>query len=212
MLARATARALAPLGHITDVLMRGHDARHALQEGGFDLVLLDLGLPDVEGLELLRELRSRGDNTPVLILTARDSVDDRVRGLDLGADDYLAKPFQIAELEARVRALLRRSQQRTSDALCLGTLHFNIRTVSATLDGAALELPRRELHLLESLLSQAGQLVTRETLEARLFGFDAVGPNALDVYVSRLRKRLEGHGLRIRTVRGLGYLLEEFTP
>ncbi|WP_328717122.1 response regulator [Halomonas elongata] len=209
LIARSLDNALTPLGNIVEAFTHCAEAGAALHQGGFDLVLLDLGLPDGDGLTLLEAMRERGDTTPVLILTARDGVEDRVRGLDLGADDYLAKPFSIAELEARVRALLRRSQQRSDNQLRLGPLCFDLASGRVTLDETPLELPRRELLLLEGLLSQAGDIAPREMLEGRLFGFGEVGSNALEVYVSRLRKRLQGSGLRIRTFRGLGYRLEE---
>ncbi|MCH4562062.1 response regulator [Halomonas sp. EGI 63088] len=209
LIARSLEQALSPLGNTVEVFTTHGEGRAALRHDRFDLVLLDLGLPDGNGLDLLASLRDRGDTTPVLILTARDAIDDRVSGLDLGADDYLAKPFSIAELEARVRALLRRSQQRSDNRLRHGPLAFDPETGSASLDEAPLELPRRELLLVEGLLLHAGSIAPREALERRLFGFDEVGTNALEVYVSRLRKRLQGSGLRIRTFRGLGYRLEE---
>lgn len=209
LIARSLDQALTPLGNTIDAFTHCAEAGAALQRGHFDLVILDLGLPDGDGLSLLEALRERGDTTPVLILTARDGVDDRVRGLDLGADDYLAKPFSLAELEARVRALLRRSQQRADNRLCLGALCFDQELGVASLHGECLDLPRRELCLLEGLLLHAGSITPREMLENRLFGFGEVGSNALEVYVSRLRKRLQGSGLTIRTFRGLGYRLEE---
>ncbi|WP_280562851.1 MULTISPECIES: response regulator [unclassified Chromohalobacter] len=211
LIARSLEQALTPLGNTVDVFTHHAQAREALQGGHFDLVLLDLGLPDGNGLTLLAELRQRGDTTPVLILTARDGIDDRVEGLDLGADDYLAKPFSLAELEARVRALLRRSQQRADNRLMFGPLAFDAASGVATLDERVLDLPRRELLLLEGLLLHAGSITPREALENRLFGYGDVGPNALEVYISRLRKRLKDSGLRIRTFRGLGYRLEEET-
>ncbi|TDR56510.1 winged helix family two component transcriptional regulator [Halomonas ventosae] len=211
MIARSLDNALSPLGNTVDIFSLASEARAALRNDRFDLILLDLGLPDGDGLELLAELRERSDKTPVLILTARDSIEDRVRGLDLGADDYLAKPFSIAELEARVRALLRRSQQRSDNRLRLGPLCLDPTAGATTLDGVPLELPRRELRLLEGLLLHGGNIAPREMLEGRVFSFGDVGSNALEVYVSRLRKRLQGSGLRIRTFRGLGYRLEEET-
>lgn len=212
LIARSVARALTPLGNTVEVFATRREAQAALRHHPFDLLLLDLGLPDGDGLVLLEELRARGDTTPVLILTARDGLDDRVRGLDLGADDYLAKPFQLAELEARVRALLRRSQRRVDNRLTLGRLQFDAVSGATMLDGEPLDLPHRERLLIESLLSSAGSIAPRETLESRLFGFGEVGSNALEVYVSRLRKRLKGSGLSIRTFRGLGYRLEEDRP
>lgn len=209
LIARSLEQALSPLGNTVEVFTTHGEGAAALRHDRFDLVLLDLGLPDGNGLSLLSALRDRGDTTPVLILTARDAVDDRVSGLDHGADDYLAKPFSLAELEARVRALLRRSQQRSDNRLRYGTLVFDPATGAATLDDAPLALPRRELRLLEGLLLHAGSIAPREALERRLFGFDEVGSNALEVYVSRLRKRLAGSGFQIRTFRGLGYRLED---
>ncbi|SDL24739.1 two-component system, OmpR family, response regulator TctD [Modicisalibacter muralis] len=212
LIARSLHQALTPLGNTIDVFSRCAQARSALAHDSFDLILLDLGLPDGDGLSLLADLRGRGDTTPVLILTARDGIEDRVKGLDIGADDYLAKPFSLAELEARVRALLRRSQQRIDNSLNLGPLRFEPCSGTVTLDGDPLLLPRRELSLLEGLLMHAGRIAPREMLESRLFGFGSVGPNALEVYISRLRKRLQGSGLRIRTLRGMGYRLEEERP
>lgn len=212
LIARSLHQALSPLGNTIDMFSHCQQARAALAHDSFDLILLDLGLPDGDGLSLLADVRERGDATPVLILTARDGIEDRVKGLDLGADDYLAKPFSLAELEARVRALLRRSQQRIDNSLTLGPLRFEPCSGTVTLGGDPLLLPRRESSLLEGLLMHAGRIAPREMLESRLFGFGVVGPNALEVYISRLRKRLQGSGLRIRTLRGMGYRLEEERP
>lgn len=209
LIASSLERALAPLGNTVEVFTTYAEAHAALSHDRFDLVLLDLGLPDGDGLNLLAALRRRGDITPVLILTARDGIDDRISGLDLGADDYLAKPFSLAELEARVRALLRRSQHRCDNRLRFASLSLDPTTGTAALNDNPIELPRRELLLVEGLLLHAGSIAPRESLERRLFGFDDVGSNALEVYVSRLRKRLQGTGLQIRTFRGLGYRLEE---
>lgn len=209
LIADSLNKALSPRGYTVETFSLLTQARAALAHNRFDLVLLDLGLPDGNGLALLADLRSRGDATPVLVLTARGTLENRIEGLDLGADDYLAKPFSLAELEARVRALLRRSQQRTDNHLSFGPLSFDPASGSVTLEGKPLPLPRRELGLLEGLLLHAGQIAPREMLANRLFGFGEVGPNALEVYISRLRKRLQGSGLRIRTLRGLGYRLEE---
>lgn len=209
LLSRSLTQAMTRHGYTVDALSRVDEAIQALRQGRFDLILLDLGLPDGNGLQVLEFLRDRADPTPVMILTARDALEDRVRGLDLGADDYLAKPFSITELEARVRALLRRSQQRLDNSVRFGGLVLDTRSANVWFDGTALDLPRREFSLLEALMLNAGRLVQRESLENRLFGFEAVGANALDVYVSRLRKRLASSGLSIRTLRGLGYRLEE---
>jgi len=211
LIARSLDQGLSPLGNTVDIFANLAEARAALAHARFDLVILDLGLPDGNGLSLLSEIRGRSDATPVLILTASDGVEDRVHGLDLGADDYLSKPFSLAELQARVRALLRRSQMRTDNRLYFGPLCFDPESGTATLHGEPLDLPRRELGLLEALLLNSGRIAPREQLLDRLFGYGDAGPNALEVYISRLRKRLQGSGLQIRTLRGLGYRLEDAT-
>ncbi|OEY65415.1 response regulator transcription factor [Marinobacter sp. X15-166B] len=209
LLAASLTQGLAPLGNTVEVFHRLSEARSALSHSEFDLVVLDLGLPDGSGLALLAELRKRGNATPVLILTARDGVAERVAGLDTGADDYLTKPFSLPELQARVRALLRRSQQRTDNRLRFGPLCFDPASGDVTLHDQRLDLPPRELGLMQGLLLHAGRIAPREQLIDRLFGFGEAGPNALEVYISRLRKRLQGSGVRIRTLRGLGYRLED---
>ena len=209
LIAASLTQSLAPLGNTVEVFHRLSEARAALAHSQFDLVVLDLGLPDGSGLALLAEIRNRGNATPVLILTARDGVAERVQGLDAGADDYLTKPFSLPELQARVRALMRRSQQRTDNRLRFGALCFDQKSGDVTLHGERLDLPPRELGLMEGLLLNAGRIAPREQLLDRLFGFGEVGPNALEVYISRLRKRLSGSGVRIRTLRGLGYRLED---
>lgn len=209
LIADSLNQGLAPLGNTVEVFTSLKEARAALALSQFDLVVLDLGLPDGNGLSLLAEIRERRDTTPIMILTARDGVEERVQGLDLGADDYLTKPFSLPELQARVRALLRRSQQRIDNHLRYGPLCFDPASGHATLFGEHLDLPPRELGLIEGLLLYAGRIAPREHLINRLFGFGEAGPNALEVYVSRLRKRLQGSGVRIRTLRGLGYRLED---
>lgn len=174
----------------------GHDA---------DLVVLDLNLPGAGGLEVLAALRRHDTHTPVLILTARDGVEDRVRGLDLGADDYLAKPFALSELEARVRALLRRRGR--SGPVTFGPLEFDSTTLSFRCHGEPLALPGREQRLLACLLHHAGRPVEKARLVGEAFGADNVGDNAVEVYIHRLRKRLP-EPLVLRTVRGLGYVLD----
>lgn len=197
--------------------LEGHDVCH-LADGdaarvrlsapghGVELVLLDLNLPGCNGLAVLEALRRHDRDTPVLILTARGAVEDRVRGLDLGADDYLAKPFALDELEARVRALLRR---RSPDPqLRVGALKLDTRHQRFTLEDAPLALPPREQRLLSCLMHHAGEPVDKTRLAQEAFQGDAMGDNAIEVYVHRLRKRLGDSGVALRTVRGLGYLLE----
>jgi two-component system OmpR family response regulator len=173
------------------------------------LLILDLGLPKMSGLEVLKRLRGRGGSVPVLILTALDGVSDRVRGLDYGADDYMVKPFELPELEARVRALTRRSSGSSPMVQC-GALSYDQVSRSALLNGQVLDLSARELGLLEVLLSRAGRLVSKDQLVDHLCGWgEEVSHNAIEVYVHRLRKKLEPGGVLIATVRGLGYCLEK---
>ncbi|NQV99814.1 MAG: response regulator transcription factor [Rhodospirillales bacterium] len=209
-LADGVSRALAKVGYAVDTADNGEDADAILATQVFDLVILDLNLPGCDGLEVLRRLRSRGNNAQVLILTARDALEDRVAGLDRGADDYLTKPFELAELEARVRALLRRSGGTGSPETALGGLRFNSVARRAWVNELPLDLPRRELGVLEILLNRAGHVVNKEQLADGLANFDdEISFNAIEIYVSRLRKRLKPAGLNIRTVRGLGYLMEK---
>ncbi|HLQ25763.1 MAG TPA: response regulator [Acidiferrobacterales bacterium] len=203
-------RSLRRSAYAVDCVRNGSEADHALAIQNYSLVILDLGLPVIDGLEVLRRLRLRKTRTPVLILTARDALEDRVNGLDLGADDYLTKPFDLPELEARVRALIRRSEYDGSVDLVLGALCFNTTDRSASLNGQPLELSARELGVLEILLMRAGRVVSKEQLTEHLYGWgDEVSYNAIEVYVHRLRKKLEEAGAQIRTIRGLGYLLEK---
>lgn len=183
-------------------------ARLALSEP-YGLVVLDLGLPGLSGFEVLRRVRMAGAAVPVMILTARDAVADRVRGLDLGADDYLLKPFAPAEFEARVRALIRRGQGLPNPVLRCGALALDRVAGTVTLHDQPVSLRRRELAVLTSLMARSGRVVPKERLSAEIFGFDdAVAPNALELYVARLRKKLQPGGPEIRTVRGLGYFLD----
>ncbi len=204
------ARSLRLSSYAVDCVTSGSDADHALSTQDYALVILDLGLPGIDGLEVLRRLRLRKKFTPVLILTARDALEDRINGLDLGADDYLTKPFGLPELEARIRALIRRSQYGGSADLVLGPLRFDTTSRSVSLNGQPLELSARELGVLEVLLMRAGRVVSKEQLAEHIYGWgDEVGYNAIEVYVHRLRKKLEQAGAQIRTIRGLGYLLQK---
>jgi len=208
IIADGLARSLRQGGHAVDWAPNGLDAEAALLTATYDLLILDLGLPRLPGLEVLKRLRARGSQLPVLILTALDGTDDRVRGLDLGADDYMAKPFELAELEARVRALTRRSAGTTPTIQC-GALTYDQVGRVAQVDGQTLDLSAREIGLLEILLSRMGRLVNKDQLVEHLCGWgDEVSHNAIEVYVHRLRKKLEAGGVKIATVRGLGYCLE----
>ncbi|MGO4701830.1 response regulator transcription factor [Dyella sp. 2RAB6] len=209
-LAAALAAALARHHAVVDHVPTLAAARAALATGVHDAVLLDRQLPDGDGLELLPQLRARRIDTPVIVLTARGGLEDRVSGLDHGADDYLAKPFAVEELLARLRAVLRRPGQVAAESLQLGRLCFDPHHREASIEGEPLLLPRRELLVLEALLQRHGRTVLRSALEQAVFGFDdAVQPNALDTHVSRLRGKLAPAGLEIHGIRGVGYLLRE---
>ena len=208
VLADALSRALVQSAHAVDVVTTGEEADRALALGSYDLAILDIGLPGLSGLDVLKRLRARKATTPVLMLTAFDTLADRVRGLDLGADDYLAKPFDLPELEARVRALLRRSTQSTP-FLEHGLLRFDTVGRRVFYDKRPLDLSPRELAVLELLLMRAGRVVSKEHMVNHLYGWgDEVGDNAIEVNVYRLRKKLEPLGCEIRTVRGMGYLID----
>jgi two-component system, OmpR family, response regulator len=215
-LASGLRRMLEAEGHAVDVTARGEDAVLAAGHERFDLVILDIGLPRMDGFEVLRRLRAAasGNNEPpmpVLVLTARDAIEDRVRGLDLGADDYMVKPFSLPELTARVRALLRRSQAHGGPRILHGPLALDTVARRAFLRGEPLELAAREWAVLEVLLAKVEKIVSKEAIIQAVAGWgDELSPNAIEVYVSRLRAKLEPAGIRIRTVRGFGYMLEEF--
>ena len=197
-------------GYAVDCVKNGDEADAALGANEFNLLILDLGLPKKSGLEVLKHLRSRKSPTPVLILTARDSVSDRVTGLDAGADDYLAKPFELAELHARVRALTRRGMAGGPALISHGPLTYDLIGRVARLNGEPIELSAREVSLLEIFLQRAGRLVSKDQLVNHLCEWgEEVSDNAIEVYVHRLRKKLEPAGVRIVTVRGLGYSLEK---
>jgi DNA-binding response OmpR family regulator len=200
--------ALKSEGYILDCLSDGRQAVHALRHEVFDLVLLDLGLPGLDGLSVLKTMRAEGKATPVIILTARDAVADRVAGLDNGADDYLIKPFDIVELKARIRALLRRSAGRAESQLDLGALQIDPGSQVVIFLGTPVNLTRREFALLYELANQPGHVFTRDHLQQLLYGWDAdVESNALEVHVHHLRKKLFPR--LIRTLRGVGYALDK---
>lgn len=208
MLADAISRALVQSAYAVDVVDTGERADEALAAHTFDLAILDIGLPGLSGLEVLRRLRARKSVMPVMMLTAFDTLQDRVKGLDLGADDYLAKPFDLPELEARVRALLRRGAGTTPE-MTYGPLTFDTVGRRVFCAGKPVDLSARELALLELLLLRQGRVVSKEHLVNHLYGWgDEVGDNAVEVHVYRLRRKIEPLGCEIRTVRGMGYLME----
>ena len=195
-------------GFVVDWFKDGVAARAALDAEEFSGVVLDLGLPRMDGLDLLRWLRARRDATPVLVLTARDAVEDRVKGLDLGADDYVIKPVAVAELAARLRALIRRSQGLASGVLQVGEVALDVAARSVCFRGAAVEVSAREFDVLRELMLNAGKVLTREQLQAKLYDWDhTLESNAIEVYIHHLRRKLDTDV--IRTVRGVGYLMPD---
>jgi DNA-binding response OmpR family regulator len=214
-LAHFLAKGLGIEGFAVDHVDLIEDAEAALARMRFDAILLDLGLPDGDGLDLLKRLRARNDTTPILVTTARGDLGDRLKGLDGGADDYLIKPFEITELAARLRALLRRPGAVMSREIELGNLRFDAENRTAIVEGRALALGRRETDLLEALIRRSGRAIAKSALEDAIYGLAGeVEPNALEVLVSRLRRRLTEAGAtaQIHTLRGIGYLMADAAP
>ena len=208
-LAAGLARALGLEGHAVEHLESGELALARINEAAFDIIVLDIGLPGIDGFEVLRRLRLGGHSMPVLVLTARDAVGDRVHGLDLGADDYMTKPFALPELAARVRALIRRGQADAGPRTSHGPLELDRAGRRAYLSGAPLELAAREWAVLQILLEKVEKVVSKESFIESLTNWEEdLSSNAIEVYISRLRAKLEPSGIRIRTIRGLGYLVE----
>ena len=213
LLSDSTARALRSQGWVVDCTERGEPVAVSVRQDPYDLLILDVGLAGIDGFETLRRLRAGGHATPVLMLTARDAVKDRVRGLEGGADDYLVKPFAISELVARARVLTRRAQARSGDVLSLGELRMELGAKRVFIGEAAVEISAREWSVLEYLLARVGKVVSKEQILQGIAGWDeSLSENAVEVYVSRLRGKLEPAGVRVRTVRGFGYLLEADAP
>ena len=209
LVADAVARGLGAAGFTVDHVGSAESASALLGAEHFDLAVVDVGLPGADGLTLVRRLRSKGSRLPILILTARDSVAVRVEALDLGADDYLTKPFEQAELAARCRALIRRANLSAEGHLTLGRLKIDVGGQQVHMDGAAVELTAREWLVIECLAVNSGRIVSKERLQQAIASFDqALTPNAVEVYVSRVRAKL-GDAAVIRTIRGLGYRLDE---
>ncbi len=207
-LSRAIIKVFRSQGLAVDHVARGRDALEIIKMEPYSAMILDLGLPDMDGLLVLKTIRQAHFNIPILILTARDATTDRVVGLDQGADDYLSKPFEVAELEARVRALIRRGQGNPEPTLHLGNLKLDRASGAAYVCDQLLELTKRERAVLETLAVRVGNVVSKARLNAEVFSYDdQVAPNALEVYIARLRRKLEKSDIEIVTVRGLGYLL-----
>lgn len=214
-LAEFISAGLKSAGFVPDVFGTVADAVAAFESASYQAAILDLGLPDGDGLEIIRAQRAKAAPCPMMVLTARDGVSDRVSGLNAGADDYLLKPFAMEELIARLRAILRRPGAALSVELGLGNLTFDTAGREVRVDGQLIAMPRREMEMLEHLLRRSGKVVSKRSLEEGLYGFDDdVTPNSVEVLVSRLRKRLQqsGAAVTVHTLRGIGYMLADGTP
>jgi two-component system OmpR family response regulator len=208
LLADGLTRVLKRSGHAVDQVRTGLQADNSLRITSYELVVLDVGLPGIDGFEVLRRLRSRRSKANVLVLTARDGVEDRVHGLDLGADDYLTKPFSVTEFEARVRALSRRPTLAAASMVIRG-LSVDVEAKRVKVNDVPIDLTAREWALLELFLAHPGRVLSKEQIALQLASYeDTLTVNAIEVYVSRLRSKVEASGVRIRTVRGFGYMWE----
>ena len=210
VLADKIAAALRQTDHAVDLVHDGEDALRLVLQETFDLLILDLSLPGLDGIEILKTVRARKINLPVMILTARGNLDERVAGLDAGADDYMVKPFELSELEARARALLRRNIGQRNPAITVGKLTFNSVDRSVTIDGQPASLTPRERGVLEILLLNVSQVISKEKIALHLFGFDdEASVKSIELYISRLRKKIASGDVEVRTIRGLGYMIDE---
>jgi len=202
------ARLLRQARYDVDIVHRGDEADEALRQNDYALAILDLAMPGLDGFEVLKRLRQRGEDIPVIILTANDAVSARVKGLDIGADDYLIKPFDAGELEARIRVQLRRKRKLEEPIITYGSLQFNTVSREFILAGDPLALTPREHAILETLIRRAGRNISKQDLAASVFGMDdEANPNAVEIHMHRLRKKLEGQDVTVSTLRGLGYVL-----
>ena len=209
ILARALIQSLQDVGHAVDWLHNGQEADCFLASNGADLAIVDVNLPGLGGLDVVRNLRARGQGFPVLMLTAQGQVSDRVEGLDSGADDYLVKPFEMAELHARIRALSRRPAEARTDIEQFGQITYDRAARSLVTTTGALSLSRRELALFDAFVESTGRVLSKDQLGERIYGTGAdIDANAVELLVSRLRRKLDGHGVGIRTLRGLGYMMQ----
>lgn len=210
-LAEAIIERLRADGHATDWLADGEQASKLLSYQPYSLIILDLGLPKLDGLSLLKQLRQRKDKTPVLILTARSGIEDRVDALDLGADDYLVKPVDLRELSARCRALVRRNRGEVASLVEYGNLSFDRAAARVYVEGVEIDLPRRELSILDLLLSHQGRTLSKAQIADQLCSFDdddeIPSDNAIELYIGRIRKKLSQSSVRIKTLRGIGYMI-----
>lgn len=208
-LAKGIAHLLRDQGHAVDVINDGADGQEFLAQETADIIVLDINLPRVSGLEILQKIRTRGDMTPVILLTARGETKDRVTGLDAGADDYLVKPFDMEELDARIRALIRRKPREEGVYEQFGSLSFDKSGRRLLADGQDLNLPRREIAAFECFLDRVGQIVPKSVLANHLYGVGSdIEEKVIEVYVSRLRKRLAPYGVEFKVARGIGYMIK----
>lgn len=209
ILARALIQSLQEAGHAVDWLDNGLEADRFLARDGADLAVVDVNLPGMSGLDVLRQLRARGQHFPVLVLTAQGQVSDRVAGLDAGADDYLVKPFEMAELHARLRALSRRPAEARTEVEVIGGITYDRASRRLLTAEGEVSVSRRELALFEAFADNPGRVLSKDQLGERIYGIGAdIEANAVEILVSRLRRKLDGHGLTIRTLRGLGYIMQ----
>ena len=213
LLASSICEGLGKGGFSVDHLMAAEQALSALRLTHYDLIIVDIGLPGMSGLELIRLLRTQDNLIPALILTARDALDDRIQGLDLGADDYMLKPFLLPELQARIRALIRRSRASASSELSAGTIRLDLAKHSASSEGSTLDLTGREWEILQQLMLAMPHVVSKHKMAESLSAWEnEITANAIEIYISRLRQKLTGCHVEIRTIRGIGYRLDEIKP
>lgn len=209
-LGRGITTALKGENYVVDWMSEGLSALHCLEQEKYDIVVLDLGLPDIDGTEVLRKIRHGKNDVPVLILTARDGIEDRVAGLDAGADDYLIKPFDVHELQARIRVLLRRRSGRAQSVINYGDIALYPESQRVEFKGEPVVLPRREFMLLHELLSNVGRVLTRQQLEQSIYDWaDEVGSNTIEVHIHHLRKKFNND--LVKTIRGVGYIVEKIS-
>ncbi|WP_417804393.1 response regulator [Thalassospira lucentensis] len=210
VLADKIAAALRQTDHAVDMVHDGEDALPLVLQERFDLLILDLSLPGMDGIDILKTVRARKIDLPVMILTARGNLDERVAGLDAGADDYMVKPFELSELEARARALMRRNIGQRNPSITVGKLTFNSVDRSVTIEGSPVSLTPRERGVLEILLLNISQVTSKEKIALHLFGFDdEASVKSIELYISRLRKKIASSDVEVRTIRGLGYMIDE---
>lgn len=206
-LAKGISKKLIEIGYIIDVFYDGEDGLYSLETGIYDLLILDLGLPNIDGIDIIKKLRTSQKNLPILVISARDKLDQRILGLDTGADDYLCKPFELDEIIARVHALLRRSKNQISNIINYNDLLFNTQTLILSKNSQIIDLSKRELKIFEFLLQNQNAIVSKDNIVEHITNVDdEFNPTAVETYISRIRKKL-GDSINIKTVRGLGYIM-----